>query len=550
MVDARTTLDLVVALFAPGDRAPRARSLAAHVGVEDVVVLVWDAEVGAAVPAPGFPQTLRGGPAWRAFAAQAARTQRLAANVDLPLGAERAALALSSDGLVLVLLGDAARASSADLDVVVRMLPALAQTIRAERRALLAEAHAVDAADAAERARTLASALEGARAESAKLNAELREEHRRKDDFLAMLAHELRNPLAPLTTSIGLLRRHATDGPTAERHLGIMSRQVAQLSRLVEDLLDVSRVSLGRIQLRRARCSLVDVVQDAVEINRPLLDARRHRLHVDVATTTSLDVDATRLTQVFANLVHNAAKYTDAGGHIVVASREELGDVVVQVADDGIGMSADVVPRVFDLFAQAPVALDRAQGGLGIGLTLVRALVELHGGSVSAQSPGIGRGSTFTVRLPRTVGAAADARTEAAAKPAERPTRPLRVLVVDDNVDAADSIADLLVAMGHDAHVAYDGPTALARAHDLELDLVLLDIGLPGMDGYDVARRLRRGASLSTLLVALTGYSGDEAKREAADAGFDHHVVKPVGIDVLEHLVARAAAREGVDPGS
>lgn len=369
----------------------------------------------------------------------------------------------------------------------------------------------------------------------------LRQADRRKDEFLATLAHELRNPLTPLVTSIELIRR--ARGVASEKQLDIMSRQTRQLSRLVEDLLDVSRVNRGRIELRRHRLKLRDVITDALEASRPFLDSRRHRVEVKFCKEDiNLHADNVRLAQVFANILHNAGKYTDPGGTIRIATDVEAGEAFVRVTDNGLGIDPSMIESVFDLFTQAPMSLERAQGGLGIGLTLVRALVELHGGRVQASSEGLGRGSTITVRLPISARTESEARPETPA-PAEAPAdRPMRVLVVDDNEDAANSMADMLRLMGHHAEVAFSGLKAMHMAEDVEPDLVLLDIGLPEVDGYEVARRVRLSNRRTVRLVAVTGYGSESDKRRSREAGFDEHVVKPVMPETLYAIIERARA--------
>jgi signal transduction histidine kinase/CheY-like chemotaxis protein len=535
---APSTIELVVALSVPLQRAKAAQQLAAHLGVRHLLVYVRDPVVESMIPAPGFPQTVRGGPAWRALLARCLSPGRHRAVVDYPEGTTTEALVVVPGDVALVFVGGTP--DDENLSLIETLLPMLAVALCAEQRVIFAAAEALEARDAASRARTLASALEAARAEGAKLNAELRDEHRRKDDFLAMLAHELRNPLTPLVTSIELLRRQGGDSPGVQRQLEVMARQVRQLSRLVEDLLDVSRVSRGRIELRRHRLMLSDVLIDAIDASRPLLDARRHEVTLRIPEVAlPVNADNVRLTQVFSNLVHNAAKYTDPGGRIEVSVEHEGEEAVVRIVDNGIGIDPDIIPRVFDLFTQAPVSLDRAQGGLGIGLTLVRALVELHGGRVAVHSEGVGRGSTFSVRLPLMVTGAVAAIAPSAPRPPPE-ERSLRVLVVDDNEDAADSLADVLRLMGHHAEVAYSGTMALQAADDLDADLILLDIGLPEIDGYEVARRLRRMVGRDTRIVALTGYGTEEDKRRSREAGFDEHVVKPVMADALAGITQRA----------
>ncbi|HEV7912154.1 MAG TPA: hybrid sensor histidine kinase/response regulator, partial [Albitalea sp.] len=497
---------------------------------------------------PGFPQTLRGGPAWRDFLAACSGVPELAGEVDLPQGALRPALAIARPGIVAVLLGGRLRhGERRHLDSA---LPLLARMLQCEHRIVLAGAEAADARESANRAHALSAALEAARAEHARLNAQLRDEHRRKDEFLAMLAHELRNPLSPLLTSLEILRHRAVGVDVRERQIEVMARQVAQLTRLIEDLLDVSRVSRGRIELQCRPMPLRRVIDDALETCAPLLQARRHRVHVSMEDPSlTVNADAVRMSQVFANLLNNAAKYTEPRGRIVLVGQRDGDDAVVRIEDNGIGIAPTVLPFIFDLFAQGPVTTERSQGGLGIGLTLVRTLLELHRGSVTAHSAGLGQGSTFVVRLPLAAMPAASGETRAAAPPAAD-LPPLSVLVVDDNHDAADSLATVLRLLGHHAEVAYGAAKAIQLAADLDPDLVLLDIGLPDMDGHEVARRLRRVAKRTARLVALTGYGSDDDRRRTGEAGFDEHVVKPVDPQALAELLERAAARSATATGA
>jgi signal transduction histidine kinase/ActR/RegA family two-component response regulator len=539
------TLDLCVALSSPPRRLEAARALAHRCGVDEILIFVRDSQVGSLIPAPGFPQTLAGGGTWRSFLRECASPGRCEGDVEIPRGVHRHVVCIVYEGVAAVFLGGAPHES--ELALIERVMPMLSQALVAEQAARFASAAAADARSTASRARSLADALEAARAEQARLNARLHDEHRRKDDFLAMLAHELRNPLTPLVTSIELIRR--ANGVATEKHLAIMSRQVRQLSRLVEDLLDVSRVSRNRIELRCHRLRLADVVSDALDASRPFLESRRHRIELDLAREDIyVHADNVRLAQVFANLLHNAGKYTDPGGSIRVSSGCEGDQAFVRVEDNGVGIEPLMLQNVFDLFAQAPMSLDRAQGGLGIGLTLVRALVELHGGTVDAYSEGLGHGSTFTVHLPVAAPATSAASPPAPPPVADRLDRPLRVLVVDDNEDAANSLADVLRIMGHHAEVAFSGLKGMHMAEDVEPDLVLLDIGLPEIDGYEIARRLRRSTRRPVRLVAITGYGTEKDKNLSRDAGFDEHVVKPIMPEVIAGIIerVRAASRQSV----
>jgi PAS domain S-box-containing protein len=371
----------------------------------------------------------------------------------------------------------------------------------------------------------------------------LREADRRKDEFLAMLAHELRNPLAPIRTGLDRLRLQVPQGSPLHPVLDVVERQVAQLTRLVGDLLDVSRITRGQTTLQKERVDLHAVIAQAVETARPLLDARRH----DLAYTPSpepllLEADPGRLAQAISNLLSNAAKYTDQGGRIWLAAERDQGEAVVRVRDNGIGIEPGMLPRVFDLFTQGHPARGRSQGGLGVGLAVAKRLVEMHGGSVAAHSAGVGRGSEFVIRLPLS-GESGGAATEGVRAGAGTPTGQAasrRILVVDDLVEVAEDMAALLrEALGHDVRTAHDGPTALRAAAEFRPELVLLDLGLPGMSGYDVARRLRGLPGLGDVaLVALTGWGQEDDRRKTREAGFNHHLVKPVGLKELQPLLA------------
>ncbi len=379
----------------------------------------------------------------------------------------------------------------------------------------------------------------------------LRDADRRKDEFLATLAHELRNPLAPIRTGLQVVRLSRDDPATADRVLGVMERQLGHMVHLIDDLLDVSRITRGRLRLRRERVELAAVVGTAVEASRPAVEAAGHRLGVALPPAPVwLDADPTRLTQVLANLLTNAAKYTDPGGDITLTARRDGAGVAVAVRDTGIGLAAEHLPGLFEMFSQVAPAHDRAQGGLGIGLALVKGLVEMHGGTVEARSEGPGKGSEFVVRLPT-----ADAAPAAPAAPEDAaPTRArCRVLVADDNRDAADSLAMLLRLAGHEVHTAHDGLAAVAVAAEARPDVAVLDIGMPGLTGYDAARRIRAepwGRGL--ILIALTGWGQDGDRQRAVEAGFDHHLTKPVDPAVLNDLLTGsppAANGGGVSAG-
>ncbi len=372
----------------------------------------------------------------------------------------------------------------------------------------------------------------------------LQEDDRRKDEFLAMLGHELRNPLAPLAHALELIATPELPPDLATEALEIARRQVRHMSRLVEDLLDLSRITRGTIELRRQPLEFRPIVAHAIESTRPQMEARRHEFAAALCLDAlPMDGDPTRLEQIVTNLLNNAAKYTEPGGRVAVALVRRGNEAVLTVRDTGIGITPEMQRCVFDLFVQADRSLDRSQGGLGIGLTLVRRLTELHGGTISVFSEGPGRGSEFIVRLP----VQAEAPAGSVAGPSDSvagPSPRLRVLLVDDNSDSVKTLAMILGLRGFDTRHALDGPQSIAMAAEWRPDAVVLDIGLPGMDGYQVAARIREQAgNACPTLVALTGYGGTEARRQALDAGFDHHFIKPVNLDELASVLAASAPR-------
>jgi signal transduction histidine kinase/DNA-binding response OmpR family regulator len=370
---------------------------------------------------------------------------------------------------------------------------------------------------------------------------QLAEANKRKTEFLATLAHELRNPLAPLSNGLHLLRMAAGKPEMMEKTRAMMERQVQHMVHLVDDLLDVARISTGKVELRRRAMDLKDVVATAVETSGALIESCGHKLTVDVpAEPLPMDADPTRLAQVVSNLLNNAAKYTPHGGQIALRVKREGGDAVLSVSDTGVGIGAEALGKVFEMFAQVSSAEGRPQGGLGIGLSLVQSLVELHGGKVTAASAGRGQGSTFTVRL--ALANVNGAGTATAPAPVAHKPGQLRVLVVDDNTDAAESLGVLLEMEGHAARICHTGRDALAAAPAFAPDIVFLDIGLPDLSGYDVARQLRNmPAGEKALLVALTGWGTQEDRQRTRDAGFDRHLTKPAELTAVEELLRSAA---------
>jgi signal transduction histidine kinase/ActR/RegA family two-component response regulator len=385
------------------------------------------------------------------------------------------------------------------------------------------------------------SALQRSERELAQQAEQLRATDRRKDEFLATLAHELRNPLAPIQTGLDLLKQ-SVQQEAGDRTLSVMSRQLKHMVRLIDDLLDVSRITQGKFELKRSRVALSDVLDTAIETSRPLIDAGRHTLRVSVDDPMLLlDADATRLAQVVSNLLNNASKYTPMGGNIELSARREGEHCVIVVRDNGIGIPSEQQEDVFQMFSQVNRALSRSQGGMGIGLALAKSLIELHGGSITVGSPGLNLGSTFTVWL-RVASGAVDVKSALAGQSVRADKQ--RVLMVDDNQDAVDLLAAMLDFAGYETAKAYDGASAIASAQAWAPDVVILDIGLPDMSGYEVARRLREKAAFTeTPLVALSGWGSAEDKRKATAAGFDLHFTKPVDADALCAALARLSER-------
>lgn len=528
---------LIDALAQEAGRDLAAQALAAAVGASYLLLLVRDPALNVMLPAQGMPKTLVAGPSWRALLQRLLNEADVTGDVEV-LGARWAVRAVALHGCTFALLGELSPPNfPAELH---EALPLLAAALHAQQALRIGAAEAAEAKQAALRAHQLAKALDGARASAAELNRQLRTEHQHKDEFLAMLAHELRNPLAPVLTGIEILGRLApSDVARRDRQLEIMSRQMHQITHLVDDLLDVSRVSRGLIELRREVLELDEVLTAATEAARPLMESRRHAvMRGSRAPGLWVSGDRVRLVQVFSNLLNNAAKYTEPGGRIDIRLSRQDGVVNVFIRDTGAGIPCEMLRDIFEMFRQVPGSLDRAPGGLGIGLTLVRTLVELHGGQVRAHSDGLGHGSEFVVSLPL---------VELEAARIERRTHTprlsvsLHVLVVDDNVDAAESLGELLGMVGAKVSVAHDGAEALHLASNGNTpDLVLLDIGLPGMDGYETAREWRRRFGTSTRLIALTGYGSEEDRRRALRSGFDDHLIKPVTVEVIQALLAES----------
>lgn len=373
--------------------------------------------------------------------------------------------------------------------------------------------------------------------ENARLYEQLRDTDRRKDEFLAVLAHELRNPLAPIRNALQVIRL-SNDREVREQARTLIERQIVQMVRLIDDLMDVGRISRNKLELRKERVDLARVVQSAVETSRPLIEQMGHDLTVTLPPQpVVIHADLTRLTQVFMNLLNNSAKYTEPGGRIWLTVERQGSDVVVSVTDTGIGIHADKLRTVFNLFSQVEGSLSHSQGGLGIGLSLAKRLVEMHDGSVEAKSEGPGTGSTFTVRLPVLIEASQPHRRTAREEAALKSN--LRILVVDDNRDSADSLGMMLRMLGNDTRTAYDGEESVAASAAFQPDVILLDIGLPKLNGYQACRRIReQPGGKGIVVIALTGWGQEDDVRRSHQAGFDHHMVKPVDPNALMKLLA------------
>jgi signal transduction histidine kinase/ActR/RegA family two-component response regulator len=373
----------------------------------------------------------------------------------------------------------------------------------------------------------------------AERTAALQDLDRRKDEFLAMLSHELRNPLAPMTNALYLLKATDPAGAALPHAQGVIERQLQHLVRLVDDLLDVSRINQGRIELRRERLDLADVIRHAVETAQPVIDQGGHALDVSLPREPVYVIgDPIRLAQAISNLLVNAAKYTPTPARVTLTLSREGARAAVTVKDEGMGIPAGLLPRVFDLFVQGDESIARPQGGLGIGLTLVQKLVKLHNGEVTAFSRGKGRGSEFTIYLPM-LPQPEQATVRPEPRPSPRRAAPRRVLVVDDNADAANTLCSILKLFGHEVRCVYDGPSTLSAAESFRPDVILLDIGLPGMDGYEVARRLRADSAFhATTLIAVTGYGQGADRLQSQQAGFDQHLTKPIDADMLHNIIS------------
>jgi signal transduction histidine kinase/CheY-like chemotaxis protein len=531
------------------DRQRLARELAPSYQADNLLVFLKDDQVGLFLPAAGFAQNLRKGAAWQRFLAECNSAGRAAeelffTDADAPVPV----LGVSSHSdAVLVLVGP--QAAISDDDVFLELLPLLAWSFNKERLAESAEAHAALAREKELSASLLAESLDKARAKLAaalvdarRAEDALRLADQRKDEFLAILAHELRNPLAPISNGIELLRNAEKRPQLLPQIRRMMNDQLRYMARLIDDLMDVSRITRGKVHLKKRRVVVQDVLDSAIEATRGYLEQQQHELVVARSEQpVFVDADSIRLAQVFANLLNNAARYTRPGGTITVTVEATHDEVTVAIRDTGVGLSAVELEKIFDMFVQVDRSTEEARGGLGIGLTLVKKLVELHQGHVSASSEGKGLGSEFTVSLPLDMSATQEEREVTSAPLSTAPfTDSLRVLVVDDNRASAETLGMLVEALGHQVDVVFRGRDALTQAGLHSPQVVLLDIDLPDLNGYEVCRRLRQLPTVSEArIVAQTGWGQAEDRRKAFEAGFDDFLVKPVDISRMHEVLTQ-----------
>lgn len=545
-------VSIFIDLQRPEARLAATDKLARYAGVARVIVFGKDAEVDMFLPAPGLAQTLRSGGRWQSFLRQCAVSG--SAHSSLP-SVENEPDSLvwgdsDSSGTVIVVYHGTQPAAPARA-AIAALLPLLGAKLAGERAELAAAGLAAAASDSNRRSRELNHALDASRRElqaayqlakkelasRREAEAKLRDADRRKDEFLAMLAHELRNPLAPISMAAKILGMEKLTAARIKQTSEIIERQIGHMTSLLDDLLDVSRVTRGLVTLVPELHNIGAIVNDAVEQARPLFVSRSQRLSLAVsAPDAQVRGDGTRLVQIVTNLLNNASKYTPRGGSIELELTQDATMVQLVVRDNGIGIDTKLLPDIFDLFVQGERSPDRAQGGLGLGLALVKNLVERHQGSVSAASKGVGAGSEFTVRLPRAHGVA---QVVEAYEPGSAAGTGKDILIVDDNVDAADTLALFLSTVGHRLRVAYKGGTAIGMVEQSPPDILLLDIGLPDMDGYELARQVRAlPRTADAILVALTGYGQPADRERSLAAGFNHHLTKPVDAAALLRLLA------------
>lgn len=538
-------------LRSPDTRSEGAQCLARYSGAKQVLVFGKDQELGQFLPAAGMPQTLRGGRRWHVFLRECGHGHRGVLPDPACADGEVAAFGFPDPQALAILVFLGQEPDAAMLEQIAFLLPVLGTMLALECRVLAADGHAQAAREASRRAGNLNEALDINRRElqaayhkvELELNSrrvaeqKLVDANQRKDQFLAMLAHELRNPLAPIATAAQLLKI----GPSSPVHLAriwsIIERQVAHMTHLLDDLLDVSRVTRGVVTLAQEVMDLRGRVEEALEQARPLINVRGHRVRVSLPSDAVwVRGDATRLVQIVANLLNNAAKYTVPSGDIDVRLEVRNDEAILIVSDTGIGIDAALLPHVFDLFIQGERSSDRALGGLGLGLALVKSLVERHGGKVRAHSDGNGKGSRFELALPIVRSTEIDSKTSPTISTAE--VVAVHVLIVDDNEDAATTLAMYLEALGHQVRTAFDATSALAIAMRHSPRVLVLDLGLPDMDGCVLATKLRAlPETRDSIFIALTGYGHADDRQRTSAAGFDHHLTKPVVVSELTSLL-------------
>jgi len=551
-------VDIFIRLQLPETRQDGLKALAVYAQAKEAYLFGKDAELSIYLPAQGLPQTMPHAAWWHAFFEQCETGTCVSGLMPSPKNGEEIHCSVVVERLglsILVLLGVELESSvAAQLQA---LLPLIGAKLAVERAAASAAGHAAAAREASSQARSLNAALDANRRELQKAfellekelavrreaEKKLRETDRKKDEFLAMLAHELRNPLAPINMAAQLIKLPSSSQRQVEQASQIITRQVAHMSSLLDDLLDVSRVTRGRIVLEKEAVDVKGVIADAIEQSKSIVQLKQHQLDVHLTgETVYVDGDKTRLVQIIANVLINAAKYTPSQGSIGLRLDATEEEVLIRISDNGIGIDAELLPHIFELFTQAPRSSDRSQGGLGIGLALVKSLVELHKGSLSAHSRGLNLGSEFTIRLPRYKHPLHISVSNVKNDPLVSEGA-LSILVIDDNVDAASTLAAFMESLGHGVLTGHSAKEAMELTASQDFDVLVLDIGLPDMDGYELAKKIRGiKACEDAVLVALTGYGQPQDKELAREAGFDVHLTKPADFKKLMKVLSDATA--------
>lgn len=550
--------DIFIYLQLPETRQDGLKALAAYARAKDAYLFVKDAELSIYLPAQGLPQTMRHAAWWHVFFEQCEAGTCVSGLMPSPTNGEQIHCSVIVEKLglsILVLLGVELEPSIATQ--LQAMLPLIGAKLALERVAASAAGHAAAAREAGSQARSLNAALDANRRELQKAfgllekelavrreaEKKLRETDRKKDEFLAMLAHELRNPLAPINMAAQLIKLPSSAPRQIEQASQIITRQVAHMTSLLDDLLDVSRVTRGKIVLEKKPVDVKGVITDAIEQSKSIVQQKQHQLDVHLTgETIHVDGDKTRLVQIIANILINAAKYTPSQGSLDLQVDATDEEVLIRISDNGIGIDAELLPHIFELFTQAPRSSDRSQGGLGIGLALVKSLVEFHGGSINAHSQGLNLGSEFTVRFPRYKHPLDISAFNVKNHPLVS-EQALSILVVDDNVDAASMLAAFMESLGHGVLTGHSAKEAMELAAPQGFDILFLDIGLPDMDGYELAQKIREIKSCEdAVLVALTGYGQPQDQELAREAGFDVHLTKPADFATLMKILRDATA--------